>query len=93
MSNYYNVLMPREYTTKDGQVKTAFTKIGVAFPFKEKEGYSLSLEAIPLQTLSKDGKLECKLLLMPPIDVQENPNVAVKAKKDKEAIDADSIPF
>lgn len=93
MPNHYNVLMPRPYT-KDGVEKKAFTKIGVAFPMKDKDGFMVSLEAIPLQSLSKDGKLECKLLLMPPLDNEHQAEPqASKTARAKAAVDSDSIPF
>lgn len=93
MSNHYNVLMAREYTTKDGETKSAFTKIGVAFPMKDKDGFQVSLEAIPLQSIGKTGKLECKLLLMPPMENNQTDETTSKISKGKAAVDSDSIPF
>lgn len=94
MPNHYNVLMPRPYTAKDGAEKTAFTKIGVAFPMKDRDGFSISLECLPLPSLSKDGRLECKLLLMPPLDNEQQAEPqASKAAKAKAAVDSDNIPF
>lgn len=46
---------------KDGQEKTSYTRIGVAFPMRDKEGYQVVLDAMPA---SQDGKY--KILLMPP---------------------------
>lgn len=93
MSNHYNVLMPREYTTKDGATKTAFTKIGVAFPMKNREGFQVTLEAVPMPSL-KDGKLECKLLLMPPVeDNAERPAKAERKNSNEAALDSDAVPF
>lgn len=90
MSNHYNVLMPREYTTKDGAVKTSFTKVGVAFPMKEKDGFQVTLEAIPLQQINSMGKLECKLLLLPPMEDTTQVPVSKKPLKDELS---DAIPF
>lgn len=85
MPNHYNILMPREYTAKDGSTKTSFTKIGVAFPFRgDKEGMTIQLEALPLQSIGQTGKLECKILLMPPMDEKSE-------KKPTEL--NDSVPF
>ena len=62
MANYYEAVAPREYTDKNtGEQKTSFTRIGVAFPFKEKEGYSIQLDAIPAP---QEGVY--KILLVPP---------------------------
>lgn len=49
MSERLDALIGREYEAKDGQKKTAWTKIGVAFPTKN-GGYSVQLEAIPAPT-------------------------------------------
>ncbi len=65
MADRYEVLSPR--VGNDG--KTYFTRMGIAFPMKDRDGYRVMLEAVPLPSL-KDGKLECVLLLMPPKDGQ-----------------------
>lgn len=94
MSSHYNVLMAREYTSKDGQEKSAFTKVGVAFPMKGKDGFQISLEAIPLQTISKTGKLECKLIMMLPLeDGDKQVKQDFKPKDLNIATGGDSIPF
>lgn len=46
---------------KDGQEKTSFTKVGVAFPLKNSEGYQVLLDAMPAP---QEGKF--KILLKPP---------------------------
>lgn len=90
MPQHYNVLMPREYTAKDGSTKSAFTKIGVAFPIKGKDGFSLTLEAIPLQQINKNGKLECKLLLMLPL---EGDKPEQKTESLDEVLGEGKVPF
>lgn len=90
MTNYYNVLMPREYTTKDGATKSAFTKIGVAFPIKGKDGFTVTLEAVPMPQINKTGKLECKLLLMLPL---EGDKPEPKHESVDDATKGDAIPF
>lgn len=64
MTDRLNIVSPRNYTTRDGEVKTAFTKIGVAFATKS--GWALTFEALPLPSLNDKGVLETKVLLMPP---------------------------
>ncbi len=64
MTERLNIVSPRQYTTRDGEVKTAFTRIGVAFATKS--GWALTFEALPLPSLNDKGVLETKVLLMPP---------------------------
>ena len=63
-----NALAARKYTDRDGNEKTSYTRIGVAWPFRDKEGYTVRLEAMPAP---QDG--EFVILLMPPKDNQERP--------------------
>lgn len=53
-------LAVRTYT-KDGQEKSSFTKVGVAFPLKNSDGYQILLDAMPAP---QDGQF--KILLKPP---------------------------
>lgn len=59
MEERLQAIVPR--TGKDG--KTYFTRIGVAFPSKDGEGWSVILEALPLP--DKEGR--CVVLLRPPL--------------------------
>lgn len=93
MSNHYNVLVARPYIAKDGAEKTAFTKIGVAFPMKDKDGFSITLEALPLQSLGQTGKLECRMMLMPPLDKEEALPVAKENPRHSSLKDSTDIPF
>jgi hypothetical protein len=63
MSNRLDALTVRTYRDRDGNEKTSFTKIGAAFGTKN--GWVLSLDALPLPTMGERG-LETKILLMPP---------------------------
>ena len=56
-----DAIMVQEYTTRDGEKKSSFTKIGVAFPLKAGNGYQAILHAIPAAV---DGQI--KILLMEP---------------------------
>lgn len=57
----YDAVAARTYTDRDGNEKSSFTNIGVAFPMKERDGFSLRLHAMPAPV---DG--EYSILLMPP---------------------------
>lgn len=46
-AEWMDVLMTRDYIDRDGNERTNYTKIGVAFPFREREGFSIELEALP----------------------------------------------
>jgi len=84
MSNYYNVLIARPYT-KDGVEKTAF-------PMKDKDGFSITLEALPLQSIGQTGKLECRMMLMQPLENDQTQQPVEKKTKAQKPLD-DSIPF
>lgn len=56
----YDAISVRTYE-KDGEEKSAFTNIGVAFQMKERDGFSIRLHAMPAPV---DG--EYSILLMPP---------------------------
>lgn len=59
-----DAVVAREYTDRDGNKKSSFTKIGAAFAMKN-GGWSLSLDALPLPTMGERG-LETRILLMVP---------------------------
>lgn len=65
MTDRYDVLVARPYVDSHGEEKTSFTRIGVAWPMKERDGFSITLEALPLPSI-KDGKVETRILMMPP---------------------------
>ena len=44
----YTVSSPREYTTKDGQEKTYWQRLGTAFPARDGNGMTVRLNALPL---------------------------------------------
>lgn len=60
MSTRYDAVAVREYEV-NGESRSSFTNIGVAFPLKERDGYSLLLHCLPAPV---DG--EYKILLFPP---------------------------
>jgi hypothetical protein len=88
----YDALIAREYES-NGEKKVAFTKIGVAFPMKEKDGFNIHLEAIPAP---QDGVY--RIMLMPPKprdDARETPSRAPAGGAGRMAADVDDgeIPF
>lgn len=58
-----DILMTRQYESQ-GEMKTAYTKVGVAFPLQN-GGFRLRFEAIPVPTIY-DGKIECSMLMVEP---------------------------
>lgn len=58
-----DIMQPRQGS--DG--KTYWTKLGSAWPAKSGAGYSLTFEALPLQSLNDKGVLECRVLLREPL--------------------------
>jgi hypothetical protein len=61
MSERYDAVAVRKYTDRDGNEKSAFTNIGVAWPMKDRDGYSLRLHCLPAPV---EG--EYSILLFPP---------------------------
>ncbi len=45
---YFNVFTVREFEAANGQKAKSWTKVGVAFPHRESPGFSLELNALPL---------------------------------------------
>lgn len=61
-----DVLQPRDYV-KNGEKKTAWVKLGVAWLAKDGVGYDVNLESIPLPSMNRDGtNIECRFRLMVP---------------------------
>jgi hypothetical protein len=67
MTDRYDVMTGTPYTMKDGTEKTRWTKVGAMFP-DDNGGFSISLEALPMQQLYK-GKLTCRLICRVPRDL------------------------
>lgn len=58
----------RKYVTSQGEEKSAWTKLGVAFPHSNGTGYSVQLDAIPAPTTGKDGQMRYEIVLRPPME-------------------------
>jgi hypothetical protein len=67
MADRYDAVAVRRYKDGQGQDKAQFTTIGVAFAMKEKDGFTVRLNAVPAPT---DG--EFVILLMPPRPRDDN---------------------
>lgn len=63
----YDAVAVRRYKDRDGNEKSQFTTIGTAWPMKDRDGYTVRLNAVPAPT---DG--EFVVLLMPPKPKGEN---------------------
>ncbi len=61
MADRYDAVAVRKYEDRDGNEKSSFTNIGVAFPMRDRDGYSLRLHCLPAP---EDG--EYTILLFPP---------------------------
>jgi hypothetical protein len=64
MANRLDALTAREYTDRDGNKKSAFTRIGTAFEMSN-GGWSIVLDALPVPSMGERG-METKILLMQP---------------------------
>ena len=62
MADRYDLKVARQ--GKDG--KTYWTKIGVMFPMRERDGFNITLEALPLQTMNDQGQMECRITAWEP---------------------------
>lgn len=96
MSQRLDALIVREYQTSNGDTKAAFTKIGTAFPNKQGAGYSLVLDALPIPAMSRDGKLEVRILLREPLPARDDaPRNGTPARNNRAPVsdDLDEIPF
>jgi hypothetical protein len=60
-----DAIMARKYTDRDGNEKSAFTRIGTAFA-TQSGGYSVVLDAMPAPEAAQNGGMQYRLLLMVP---------------------------
>lgn len=47
MAGYMEILAVREYKDKQGEPRSAWTKVGTAFPNKDGAGFSLKIDFLP----------------------------------------------
>lgn len=60
---YLNVLSVEEYEDAKGQKQRSWTKVGVAYPTKDGQGFTIQLRAFPI-----DGRL----VVLPPRNDDDN---------------------
>lgn len=68
MKEYFNVMCPRN--GKDG--KTKWQNVGVAFKNDARPDipFNIILNCVPLPEINEKGKLECRMMIMKPMDNQ-----------------------
>ena len=85
MAKRFDIVTPRK--GRDG--KTFWTKIGVAFENKT-GGYNLSFEALPIASMTDDGSIETRALMMEPDAPRGNGRAQSTPHRDE--LD-DDVPF
>ena len=55
---------------KGSDGKSYGNRIGVAFPWKGKDGFSLVLDALPIGQMNDKVEFEVRLMMAPPFDKQ-----------------------
>ncbi len=96
MADRYDLKVARQ--GKDG--KTWWTKIGVMFPMKDRDGFNITLEALPLQTMNDQGQMECRITAWEPYKDDRSPGYDDRSSSSSEptsvsdsTLDGDVIPF
>lgn len=79
----FDLVSPRKAKDSD---KTYFTKVGVAFPNRSGDGFSLVFEALPLP----DAEGQVRVLMMPAKERDERPQRQGNRPAGR---DDDEIPF
>lgn len=93
MASHYRLVTARQ--GRDG--KTYWTKIGVMFPMKDRDGFNISLEALPLMSQNDQGEMECRVVAFDGTDDQQSSHNRAKANGyQQQPLDADlddEVPF
>jgi len=92
MSERMDAVTARRYKDRDGNPKTAWTRVGSAWPTSN--GWSITFDALPIPALNDKGEMECRVLLMPPREDNRAPapRSGARAPAASAGID-DDIPF
>jgi len=89
MADRYDLKVAR--TDKNG--KTWWTKIGVMFPMKERDGFNITLEVLPIQQLDDKGELECRITAWEPFkEDKDKGNGASREAEPELPTGAPSVP-
>lgn len=91
-STRYDVLATREYTDKEGNKKTVWTNVGVAFEQKDGKGFSLSLHCIPAPD-SERGEYKLVMRLPQPRDDRGGNGGKQSSSANYPPDDSDGVPF
>jgi hypothetical protein len=83
----YEAVAVRKYQ-KDGEERSAFTNIGVAWPMKDRDGYTLRLHCVPAPV---EG--EYHILLFPPKPKEDQAPASAPAKGHTNRDLDDEVPF
>jgi uncharacterized membrane protein YgcG len=71
MSDYKEVVLITEYRDRDDEKKTRFTKLGMAFPYRDGDGYILKLQALPVPTMDDEsGEIAYVIHIREPYDAE-----------------------
>ncbi len=93
MATHYRLVTARQ--GRDG--KTYWTKIGVMFPMKDRDGFNISLEALPLMSMNDQNEMECRVVAFDGTDDQQSGHNRAKANAyQQQPLDADlddEVPF
>lgn len=65
MSTRFDVIAPRRYK-QDGEEKTAWDRVGVAFEERNGDGMNVTLQTVPLPQVGDDGALSIRLIIRRP---------------------------
>jgi len=68
MANRLEAISVREYQDRDGNTQKAYTNLGNAWAFKDKEGFTLKLDAVPAP---QDGQYTILLVVPKQKDNQQ----------------------
>lgn len=92
MSDRLEVKSVHEFTSRDGEVKKVYTRLGSAFPFKNGKGYMVKMTAMPAPV---DG--EYVLILAPPYDKESEGKGSTRSRPEQDAPMGDdfedTVPF
>ena len=89
MSDRLDALVARNWTDRDGNVKTNWSKIGTAFAGRDGR-WRVVMDALPLPSMNRDGALETVLHLRVPMPKRED---APRQQARPLADDFDATPF
>ena len=78
---------------KGNDGKSYGTRIGVAFPWKEKDGFSLVLDALPIGQMNDKGEYEVRLMMAPPFDATKHLSASGFEKRDQREDSLNDNPF